>query len=96
MTKEKILELAELYDMECAKLTIFDPAKIDPTHYVAINTLEESDIVFAHLRWCCSQVKRFVEEGHLDEARQWFGFVQGCLWMRGIFSLEEMRSQDVS
>jgi hypothetical protein len=95
MTDDQIRQLADMYDVQCAMMSHCEPKKIDPKEVGFTDNMDDFDKVFAHLRWCCGQIKRYLDQGHPLEARQWLGFVQGCLWMRGVFSLEEMRAHGV-
>jgi hypothetical protein len=45
----------------------------------------------AHLKYMCLTGIALVDEGRLDKANRWLGFVQGCLWMGGFNSINEMR-----
>jgi len=49
-----------------------------------------------HAAWMCLQVKIFADEGDLDKANRWLGFIQGVLWTRGFYSIEEMREHNRS
>lgn len=43
-----------------------------------------------HLKWMCIRGCELVDEGRIDEADRWVGFVQGSLWMSGFCSIDEM------
>lgn len=45
-----------------------------------------------HCMWMMEKIKVFLENGDLDRAYRWFGFVQGCLWCCGVFTISEMKS----
>lgn len=47
-----------------------------------------------HLMWMCNQVDEFIEEGRLEKAMRWLGFIQGALWWAGIRSVEEMKADN--
>lgn len=38
-----------------------------------------------------SMTMRFPEDGSERKAMRWLGFMQGALWMAGIFTLEELK-----
>jgi hypothetical protein len=42
----------------------------------------------------CGEIEAFVNEGRTDKAMRWLGFVQGVLWMAGVYSLHEMQNHN--
>lgn len=50
----------------------------------------------AHALYCCSQIREFIASGHLEKAHRWLGFVQGVLWVSGLYSIEELREHNTS
>lgn len=52
--------------------------------------------VLGHVRWMCSEVRRLVQEGSLDKAGRWLGFIQGCLWSFGFYTIDQMRDDNRS
>lgn len=60
------------------------------------NTLKEScrkDRI-NHVLWMCEEVKEIASKGNLDKAYRWLGFIQGCAWDFGLFSIDEMRDHN--
>lgn len=47
-----------------------------------------------HCRWMVSRIPGLLEEGRIDKANRWLGFVQGYLWTTGVYSIEEMREHN--
>jgi hypothetical protein len=45
----------------------------------------------AHLRWMCGAGKALVDEGRIEKAMRWLGFVQGALWGMGLVTIECMK-----
>jgi hypothetical protein len=48
-------------------------------------------VIKRHLAWMCNEVHSLVDGGRLEKANRWLGFVQGCLWLMGIKTLDELR-----
>lgn len=46
----------------------------------------------AHLRFMCIEAQQFVDDGRIDKAMRWLGFLQGVLWARGLFSLDDLKN----
>lgn len=91
MTDEKVLELTDLYESELEKLGTATGAKRAPTG-VYIEALEPGQVT-DHLIWCCHVIRKYVTGKQHDLAVLWLGFVQGCLFHKSVFSIEEMRRQ---
>ena len=47
-----------------------------------------------HLRWMLNQITNMMSDPHkLEKVNRWIGFIQGGLWSKGYFSIEQMRGQ---
>ena len=46
----------------------------------------------AHLKYMCIEAQKFVDEGRIDKAMRWLGFLQGVLWSWGYFSLDDLKN----
>ena len=46
----------------------------------------------AHLRFMCIEASKFVDAGRVEKAMRWLGFLQGVLWARGFYSLEDLKN----
>jgi len=53
------------------------------------------DFGYKHLLWMCEKVEWMVDEGHLDRAIRWLGFVQGVLWFSEKTSVDEMQGWEL-
>lgn len=50
-------------------------------------------------RYCTTMVPRaleFIEEGEIDKAHRWLGFIQGVMWVEKIYTLEELKEHSRS
>jgi hypothetical protein len=45
-----------------------------------------------HLLFMCSEAQKFVDEGRIEKAMRWLGFLQGVLWSDNEFSLDELKN----
>ncbi len=50
-----------------------------------------NDEMMGHCRWMIEQMRQFVADGNLDEFDRWLGFLQACLWCRGLYSLSQLQ-----
>lgn len=45
-------------------------------------------------RFMLPRIPKFIEEGSQDKAMRWLGFVQGVLYCKGVYTIEEMREHN--
>ncbi|MEK7643645.1 MAG: hypothetical protein AAB372_04340 [Patescibacteria group bacterium] len=45
---------------------------------------------YAHGHWMLDQIEGFLEDGRMEKAFRWLGFVQGMLWSEGVYTLDEL------
>lgn len=80
MEKEKVKEVCDSYN-ELLK-------NVEP---VRENDVPGSD---RHLKWMVHEIYLFLEEDKLGKAFRWLGFIQGALWIKETFSIEEMKNHN--
>jgi len=88
MTGDKVLEVVRTYRSHFVALQI-EPK--DYPHNELLGPRKDADI----LGHCCGmlpKIEAFVHERRIEKAMRWLGFVQGCLWACGIFSLDELKN----
>jgi len=44
-----------------------------------------------HVVWMCEEAKTFHS---VEKSMRWLGFIQGYLWVTGVFSIEEMKEHN--
>lgn len=89
MTPEKLKEVLAAYEKE---LDYVAPERLSPGDFDASTLSTESRA--AHVRWMCGESQRFVDDGRVDRAMRWLGFIQGWLWMTGA-TLSELKRDSV-
>jgi hypothetical protein len=47
-----------------------------------------------HCHGMLSKMQDFVLEGRMEKAFRWLGFIQGCLWSIGIYSLDDLKNHN--
>ncbi len=47
-----------------------------------------------HSMWMMDRIVEFIDENDIEKVYSWFGFVQGCLWCCGIFTVNDMRAHN--
>lgn len=86
MTPEKIREVIERYRAEFVRRNIakrkIPDGKEDLTGQERMQ----------HCHWMLDQMLVFLEEGRREKVMRWIGFIQGVLWDRGVFDLEDLKN----
>lgn len=88
MTSEKILKVIETYRKLFVERGI---GKIDYPHD---HLLDRAEVGLSHCHGMLDQMVEFAREGRLDKAFCWLGFVQGVLWVNGIYTLTELKDHN--
>lgn len=52
---------------------------------------EQRRIVYEHVLAMIDRIDPLVEAGRRDKAMRWYGFIQGVLWVMGMYSIDELR-----
>jgi hypothetical protein len=58
---------------------------------VEFNDATTPSQMLQHARWMCQRACSFVDDGRLEKANRWLGFIQGVLWVCGVATIDEMR-----
>jgi hypothetical protein len=48
----------------------------------------------AHCHGMLDQMEVFIQEGRTPKVFRWLGFLQGCLWRAGVYTIEEMKNHN--
>lgn len=91
MKREEILELTKLYQKKLDQLGI--KPKMPKTSWKGVHYKLET------LEYChelLQQIHTLVGLGHLALACTQLGFVKGCFWIYGMYSLDQMNKDDPS
>lgn len=88
MTPEKVLDVIEIYQRK------FDEMSVKRISYSHDDTLEDPDQAIEHCHGMLATVVRLIGTGQAIEAERWLGFVQGCLWQSGVYTLEELNNHN--
>jgi hypothetical protein len=63
----------------------------DPSGYFGSEDgygVKEWDADYKHLQWMLEEIETMTDE---NKRNRWIGFVQGCCWQLGLFTIDEMR-----
>lgn len=93
MTSEQMNSVLQKYKKIIGGYDDFDPRLQDLMSQM-IRLPMDARGVEAHVFWMCDQVPGFLEKGDVDKANRWLGFVQGCLWLMGLRTINDMRDDN--
>lgn len=48
--------------------------------------------MLTHCHWMLDEMEKFVAEGRMEKVFRWLGFIQGCLWSTGYYTLDELKN----
>lgn len=90
MSKEKVEQVLASYRLKFLQLGI---PKIEyPHRFIA----RENKNILAHCHGMLDEMEEFLRQNRMEKLYRWLGFVQGCLWSAGIYSIEEMKNHNRS
>lgn len=91
MTEEKIQEVVAKYrnileagNYPKEKFLEHGTVCFHPTAYRA----------FCHVHYMLDEIEKFLEEGRIEKANRWLGFIQGVFWTCGTFALYDLKNHN--
>lgn len=86
MTKAKIREVLNIYKEELVRRNFSrHEFSHDKTLHSRIDSLQH---VFAMI----DKIEEFLEEDRMEKVFRWLGFIQGCLWASGLYTIKELKN----
>jgi len=86
MNAEGVRKAVEIYRRKFAEL------KIEPVHFPGNHFSCTSEERLAHCSEVLDEIKRSLNGNGVENAIRWLGFVQGCLWSAGIYTVDDLQS----
>ncbi len=87
MTADKIREVIGVYRQKFEKMAV---SKADMPH--SSYRPRKNEDVLAHCHGMLEKMEGFLDQNRIEKAFRWLGFIQGCLWSCGVYTLEELRN----
>ena len=56
--------------------------------------LKTDNDYLAHCYGMLDEMEVFMQEGRMEKVFRWLGFIQGCLYTTGVYTLEEMQNHN--
>lgn len=87
MTGEKIKEVATRY------ADYLNSMRVEPFEWKGW-LVDHPHVALGHIATMPPKIIQFVDEGRLDKAFRWLGFMQGVLWMMGDYSIDDLANHN--
>lgn len=91
MTNEQILSAIEEYRTCFVNLCI--EAETHP-HDIKLSQHNNINADIKHCATMLDKMVDFVNEGKIEKAFRWLGFIQGVLWSRGLYTLDQLKEHN--
>jgi hypothetical protein len=88
MTPEKVKSVLDGYAKVLLELGARPSRNEDP------ETAIDPDQAKHHLAWMCEETRNLIDEGRIEKAMRWLGFLQGALWALHLRTLEQMKNDN--
>ena len=104
MSPEKLQKVLETY---CERLNEYPPVNREDIRLEQSNHFGNCEIL-CYIHWMCDACRKILDnalipDGHsapiidlteIEKAMRWLGFIQGVLWICGIYTIDEMREHN--
>ncbi|MDP3696534.1 MAG: hypothetical protein Q8R55_00710 [Candidatus Taylorbacteria bacterium] len=88
MDGKKVLEVIGIYR------SYFETNRIGLINYPRHLIVSLRKNILAHCHGMLDKMEEFVAEDRMGKAFRWLGFIQGCLWATGCYTLEELKNHN--
>lgn len=90
MSPEQVLATVEKYRRE------FKRREIRKADYPHERPLLRTQPALEHCHGMLDKIEAFIQAGRMEKAMRWLGFVQGVLFATGVFTIENLKSDNRS
>lgn len=88
MTGDKVKEVLSIYRKRLEEMGV--PKKQFPHGSLP----ESNDDFLAHCHGMLDEMEDFIRQGRMEKVFRWLGFIQGCLWRCGLYTVEELKNHN--
>lgn len=94
MSKDKIREVMAIYRSKFEEWNIpKEKFPEDEKFLHSVLPLPENR-AFAHCHAMLDEMEIFLQERRIEKVFRWLGWIQGCLWRSGVYTLEELKNHN--
>ncbi len=94
MTSEKLLQVIHRYEEKLVSLGALPIPLHSNARLGFLVIFFRKKFVIDHLYNMTSQMRTFVSEDNREKLMRWLGFMQGVLWVLGVYSLDELKNHN--
>lgn len=88
MTPEQVQRAIQKYRKQ------FEMLGIRPQEFPHEKLVSSPQLILEHCYGMLDQMEAFLDEGRLEKVFRWLGFIQGCLWAQGVYSLDALKGDN--
>ena len=96
MTTEKLKSVFQFYrsyyDEKFPKIGPNQLTNVESQYWA--DHLSTNDKI-SHFKFMCDEAQSFADQGRVEKAMRWLGFLQGVLWMSGRFNLDDLKKHSM-
>jgi hypothetical protein len=89
MSPNKVVEVVNTYVKLLEDIGAVASRNEEPEVLLDVSTAKH------HLLWMCVEAQAIVDQGRLEKAMRWLGFIQGGLWALRLRTLEDLKSDNM-
>ncbi len=94
MTPEKVKSVFQNYRENICGYALLsapiEPKQLNSDLYECFNVDPISHL--QHVLWMCIEAQSLVDQGRIEKAMRWLGFVQGFMWALDLRTLESLKN----
>ena len=90
MTSEQVKRAIQKYREQ------FEALGIRPQGFPHEKLVDSPAVTLQHCYGMLNQMEEFLVEGNMEKVFRWLGFIQGCLWIQGVYSLDSLKEDNRS
>lgn len=91
MKKERIVEVLAYLGQVLREDYNITPSRLDDYDRRRRSYVRGGTSGFGHVLWMCREAQKLAEAGRTEKACRWLGFVQGFLWAKNVFAIEDFK-----
>lgn len=88
MDAHKVFEVVDRYRK------YFEERRIGKSNFPHDRISGNEKEILEHCHGMLDQMEEFVKKGEMGKVFRWLGFIQGCLWSLGDFTLEDFKAHN--
>lgn len=93
MTKDKVKEVLAIYRKKMEEMDISKKKLAKKKFSSRLSSKSDNDCLM-HCHVMLDEMEYFIEEGRIEKVFRWLGFIQGCFWKCGVYTLDQMQNHN--